>query len=106
MRVEDSACHEMRAGEVLNASYTEYPLHEAIIYGSRLDCAKFSKRLSCAIKHLPIRVRFSFEYDPQKAIEQGITKDPTLVLDDEIFLEGLTQAEVITEAFESLCGTH
>ncbi|QOP45804.1 hypothetical protein [Sulfurimonas paralvinellae] len=100
--MQDNVCHEMSAGEVLNASHAEYPLHEALIYGSRLDCAKFSKRLSCAIKHLPIRVRFSFEHDPQKAIEQGITKDPTLVLDGEIFLEGLTQAEAITEAFEKL----
>lgn len=35
-----------------------------------------------------------------KAVERGITRDPTLVLDGEIFLEGLVQAEAITEAFE------
>ena len=100
--MQNEACHEMQAGEVLNASHAEYPLHEAVIYGSRLDCAKFSKRLSCAIKNLPIRVRFSYEHDPEKAIERGITKDPTLVLDGAIFLEGLTQAEDITKAFEKL----
>ena len=100
--MQNEACHEMQAGEVLNASHAEYSLHEAVIYGSRLDCAKFSKRLSCAIKHLPIRVRFSYEYDPEKAIERGITKDPTLVLDGAIFLEGLTQAEEITKAFDKL----
>jgi predicted DsbA family dithiol-disulfide isomerase len=29
-----------------------------------------------------------------------VTRDPTLVLDGEIFLEGLVQAEEITQAFE------
>jgi len=100
--MENEACHEMSAGEVLNASHSEYPLHEAVIYGSRLDCVKFSKRLSCAIKHLPLRVKFSYEHDTQKAIDKGIRKDPTLVLDGAIFLEGLTQAEDITKAFEKL----
>ncbi|MBA1432861.1 MAG: hypothetical protein FAF04_04555 [Epsilonproteobacteria bacterium] len=38
----------------------------------------------------------------KKAIDKGITKDPTLVLDGAIFLEGLTQAEDITKAFEKL----
>ncbi len=100
--MQNEACHEMGAGEVLNASHSEYSLYEAVIYGSRLDCAKFSKRLSCAIKHLPIRIRFSYEHNSEKALEKGITKDPTLVLDGAIFLEGLTQAEAITKAFEKL----
>ena len=100
--MQNEACHEMGAGEILNASHAEYPLYEAVIYGSKLDCAKFSKRLSCAIKHLPIRVRFSYVHDSEKALEKGITKDPTLVLDGAIFLEGLTQAEDITKAFEKL----
>ncbi len=46
------SCHEMKAGEVLNSSSTEYPLYEVIIYGDKINCAKLSKRLSCAIKHL------------------------------------------------------
>jgi len=100
--MENEACHEMRAGEVLNAAHPEYPLYEAVIYGSRVDSAKLSKRLSCAIKHLPLRVRFSYEYDPQRAIEKGISKDPTLVLDGKIFLEGLVQSEEITKAFEEI----
>lgn len=95
-------CHEMGAGEVLNASHPEYPLHEAVIYGDRISCAKLSKRLSCAVKHLPIRLRFSYEYDTLKALDAGIVKDPTLVLDSQIFLEGLVEAETITEVFEKL----
>ena len=94
------ACHTMAPGEILNADKTEYPLFHAVLYGDKVSTAKFSKRLSCAVKHLPLRVEFRYEHDTQKAIEKGIAKDPTLVLDGEIFLEGLVQAEAITEAFQ------
>ena len=96
------ACHTMDEGEVLNAAKTEYPLFSAVLYGDRVSTAKFSKRLSCAIKHLPLRVAFHYEHDTQKALDAGVRKDPTLVLDGEIFLEGLVAAETITEAFEAL----
>ena len=96
------ACHTMDEGEVLNAAKTEYPLFHAVLYGDRVSTAKFSKRLSCAIKHLPLRVAFHYEYDTQKALDAGVRKDPTLVLDGEIFLEGLVAAETITESFEAL----
>ena len=66
-------CHEMNNGEILNAKHSEYPLFNAILYGDRVLSAKFSKRLSCAIKHLPLRVAFSFEYDTQKALDAGAT---------------------------------
>ena len=94
------ACHVMDEGEILNPQLTEAPLHEAVLYGDRVLTAKFSKRLSCAIKHLPIRVCFRYNHSTEKAIERGIAKDPTLVLDGEIFLEGLVPAEEITLAFE------
>jgi len=93
-------CHEMRDGEILNEQYLNYPLFNAIIYGDKVVCAKFSKRLSCAIKHLPLRVEFSFEYNTLKAIEIGIRKNPTLVLNNKILIEGLIQAEEITKKFE------
>ena len=95
-------CRVMKEGEILNEGHIEYPLFNAVIYGSRVECAKFSKRLSCAIKYLPVRVKFSFEYDTLKAIEKGIAKDPTLVLDGKIFIEGLVQSEEITKKFEKL----
>jgi len=98
MRYE--ACHTMNHGEILNADKSKYPLFHAVLYGDRVSTAKFSKRLSCAIKHLPLRVEFTYEYDTEKAVEKGVVKDPTLVLDGEIFLEGLVQAETITDAFE------
>ncbi len=92
----------MKDGEILNLKYPEYPLYHAVLYGDKVSTAKFSKRLSCAIKHLPLRVQFHYVYSTQKAVEAGIQKDPTLVLEGEIFLEGLLPAEEITEAFEKL----
>ncbi len=96
------ACHSMNEGEILNEAHTEWPLYHGVLYGDALSSAKFSKRLSCSLKHLPLRLSFHFEYDTLKAIESGITKDPTLILEGELFLEGLLQAERITEAFELL----
>jgi len=98
----DLVCRVMNEGEILNENNKEYPLFEGKLYGDKVSTAKFSKRLSCAIKHLPIRIKFSYEYDTQKAIENGIGKNPTFVLDGKIFLEGLVQAEEITDAFEKL----
>ena len=98
----DNTCHTMAEGEVLNADQTAYPLYHAVLYGDRVSTAKLSKRLSCAVKHLPLRISFSYEYDTSKAVEKGIAKDPTLVLEGKIFLEGLVEAEVITEMFKKL----
>lgn len=99
--MQDS-CHSMKEGEILNESHLEYPIYEAILYGDRISTEKFSKRLSCSIKHLPLRLHFSFEYDTLKAIEAGITTNPTLTLSGKIFIEGLVQAEEITEIFQVL----
>jgi hypothetical protein len=95
-------CRVMNEGEILNESHTEYPLYEGKLYGDKITTAKFSKRLSCAIKHLPIRIKFTYEYDTIKAIENGIGKNPTFVLNGKIFLERLVQAEEITKKFEEL----
>ena len=99
--MQNTICKEMKEGEVLNET-SSFPLYNAVIYGNKIDSAKLSKRVSCAIKHLPIRMKFSFVYDSLKAIEKGISKDPTLLLDDEIFIEGLIQSEEITKKFEKL----
>jgi len=100
LKTDNSVCHVMKSGEVLNAHKSDSPLFYAVLYGDKTLCEKFSKRLSCSIKHLPIRLKFSYEYSTQKAIDLGITKDPTLVLNGKIFLEGLFQAEDITATFE------
>ncbi len=92
----------MNDGEILNEHKRDCPLFHAVLYGDKVLCAKFSKRLACAIKHLPLRTEFRFEYDTAKAVDAGIRKDPTLMLDGKIFLEGLVPAETITQAFETL----
>ena len=97
----NEACHTMVEGEILNADKTEFPLFRTVLYGDKVLSAKLSKRLSCAIKHLPLRLEFRYEYSTQKAVEMGIAKDPTLVLNDEVFIEGLIQAEEITQKFEA-----
>ncbi len=101
-KIESIACHTMNEGEVLNSHLKDLSLHEATLYGDKILTAKFSKRLSCAIKHLPIRLRFHYNYSTQDAIKRGLAKDPTLILDDKIFLEGLVSAEEITKAFNNL----
>ncbi len=98
----NNSCHIMNDGEVLNAEHEEYTLFHGLLYGNRVSTAKFSKRLSCSIKHLPVRVSFNYEYDTLKAVEEGVTKDPTFFLNGKVFLEGLVQAEEITQAFEKL----
>jgi hypothetical protein len=100
--MQEIACHIMHEGEILNESHSEYPLYEGILYGGKVTTAKFSKRLSCSIRHLPLRLKFYFEYDILKAIETGVVKDPTLAVNGKIFLEGLVSAEDITKAFEQL----
>ena len=97
-------CHIISNGEILNSDKIDCPLYHALLYGDKILCAKFSKRLSCAIRHLPLRVEFGYEYDTQKAIEKGISKDPTLVLDGSIFIEGLVEAEEMMEKFKSIKG--
>jgi len=93
-------CRVMEDGEILNPHLDNLALNEAIIYGDKVLSQKLSKRLSCAIKHLPIRLKFSYNYSIEDAIDIGISKDPTMVLNSQIFIEGLISTEEITEKFE------
>lgn len=102
----NDACHTMKEGEILNEKEVHYPLLKALLYGDKISTAKLSKRVSCAIKHLPLRLSFTYEYDTLKAIENGITKDPTLCIDGLIFVEGLIQTEEIVAAFERYLKEH
>jgi len=96
------SCDVMVDGDVLNQDKKDFRLVHALLYGDKILTAKLSKRVSCAIKHLPLRVEFHYEYSTMKALESGVKKDPTLVLDDKIFIEGLIQTEEIVEMFENL----
>jgi len=75
--------------------------YHAIFYGDRINTDKLSRRFSCATKFLPISVNYTFEHDPLKALDAGVSKDPTLVFDGKLQIEGLIQAEDITEQVEN-----
>jgi hypothetical protein len=102
--ISNDACHIMSDGEILNENHADYPIFDGTLYGDKVLTAKFSKRLSCAIKHLPIRVRFVYDHDIMSAIEHDIRYDPTFVMDtgsdEEFVMEGLVSAEDITQSFE------
>jgi len=95
-------CEPLQEGQILNNHHNEYPLYHAILYGDKVLTKKLSKRLSCAIKALPIRVHFSSEHKTQKALDAGISKDPSLTLEGKVFIEGLLQTEEITQIFQQL----
>lgn len=95
-------CYALREGEVLHADYPEWPLFNITIHGSDRERVKISKRLMCAVKHLPLRLQVHYEKNAINSIEKGISKDPTIVCNDHILLEGLVSAEEITETFKNL----
>jgi len=95
-------CYPLAEGEILHAEHKSWPLFRVTIHGSDIERIKLSKRLSCAIKHLPLRLQVHYEKDTMKSIQEGIAKDPTLTLNGKILLEGLVSAEEITKTFENL----
>ena len=98
-------CYPLKEGEILNDDHPEYPLFAVTIHGSDRERVKLSKRLVCAVKHLPLRLSIRYEKDAEKSIALGVRKDPTLMLDTKILAEGLVSAETLTEIFETLLAT-
>jgi len=95
-------CYPLKEGEILNDDHPEYPLFAVTIHGSDRERVKLSKRLVCAVKHLPLRLTICYEKDAEKSIALGVRKAPTLMLDQTILAEGLVSAEKLTEIFEGL----
>ncbi len=94
-------CYPLKEGEILNDG-KNYPLFEVTIHGSDTNRVKLSKRLVCAIKHLPLRLKIHYQKDTAKSIEKGVAKDPTLEYNGKFLAEGLISAEEITKIFEEL----
>ena len=94
-------CYPLKEGEILNED-KNYPLFEVTIHGSDINRVKLSKRLVCAIKHLPLRLKIHYQKDTVKSIEKGVSKDPTLEYNGKFLAEGLISAEEITKIFEEL----
>ena len=93
-------CTPLASGEILNVSHLDWPLIEAVIYGDPTLCAKLSKRLVCAVKYQPLRLRIDTITDTQAALEAGVSYDPTLFINGKPFIEGLVAAETITQAMQ------
>lgn len=55
------SCYTLNEGEVLHEKNSEYPLFEVTIYGSKIEGIKISKRLTCSVKHLPVRVKIHYQ---------------------------------------------
>jgi len=94
-------CYPLKEGEILNKGKV-YPLFEVTIHGSDTNRVKLSKRLVCAVKHLPLRLKIHYQKDTAKSIEKGVAKDPTLEYNGKFLAEGLVSAEEITKTFEEL----
>ena len=94
-------CYPLKEGEILNEDKA-YPLFEVTIHGSDTNRVKLSKRLVCAVKHLPLRLKIHYQKDTAKSIEKGVAKDPTLEYNGKFLAEGLISAEEITKIFEGL----
>jgi len=98
----DNFCHPLEKDEILNEQQHDFPLYELYIYGSKLECLKISKRIMCSVKHLPLRVKAHYIHDTQKAIENGIRKDPSVMLNNTVIIEGLISAEEIEQIFTNI----
>ncbi len=95
-------CYPLKEGEILHENHIEYPLFKLTIHGSDTERIKLAKRLVCAVKHLPLRLRIHYEKDTMKSIEKGVAKDPTLEWQGKFLAQGLVSAEELTEIFENL----
>lgn len=93
------SCAPLAPGEILNASQSQWPFIEAVIYGDPTLCTKLAKRLVCGVRDLPLRLRLDMITDTQAAIEAGATHDPSLFINGKPFIEGLVTAEEITALF-------
>ncbi|WP_456381639.1 hypothetical protein [Hydrogenimonas sp.] len=95
-------CYPLAEGETLNADHPEWPLFDVTIHGGDRERVKLSKRLVCAVKHLPLRLTIHYEKDVEKSIERGVAKDPTLEYAGDFLAEGFVSAERLGEIFENL----
>jgi len=96
------SCAPLAEGEILNGAHSEWPLFEVTIHGSARERLKLSKRLLCAVKHLPLRLHIRYEKSTEKSVEYGVAKDPTLEMGGRFLAEGLVSAEELEARFQAL----
>lgn len=77
------------------------PVVHAVIYGNREEAAKLQKRVACASRRFHISWQFKTQTDPFEAIDFGIIRQPSLVIDGRVVVEGLSATEEIENVLES-----
>jgi hypothetical protein len=97
-----TSCYPLKEGEILNEAYPDYPLFFVTIHGSERERIKLSKRLVCALKHLPLRLQIHYEKDTETSLNRGVRHDPTLEYEDTFLAEGLVSAETLNELFSQM----
>jgi len=97
-------CYPLKEGEILNADHLDWPLFAVTIHGSDAERIKLAKRLVCAVKHLPLRLKVHYEKNAMKSIEKGVAKDPTLEWQGRLLAQGLVSAEELLAIFQQLIG--
>ena len=95
-------CYPLKENEILNGDHLEYPLFAVTIHGSTAERIKLAKRLVCALKHLPLRLKIHYEKDALASIQKGVAKDPTLEWKGKFLAQGLVSAEELAKIFEEL----
>ena len=67
-------------GDVINGHQSDWPLLDLTLYGSRNETAKLAKRVNCALRTLPLRVRLHYVRNPLAWSEAGIEQLPALTI--------------------------
>ncbi len=65
------------------------------ILGSGLAATKLKSRLLCALGGLGWMAEVAVHLDPERALNLGARRDPVLLADGSIFMEGLPRTEEI-----------
>lgn len=90
-------------GEVINGHQPDWPLIDLTLYGNRNETAKLAKRVKCALRTLPMRVRLRYVRAPEAWVEAEISRLPALCGCGE-YHEGWMQTEEIAKVVSQWCG--
>jgi len=69
------------------------PIVKGTLYGTKHEVAKLKKRILCASRSLGISWQFTEETDLLKAADAGATNLPSLVVNDNLLIQGLLTTE-------------
>lgn len=74
------------------------------ILGSGQDAAKLRQRLSCALGGLGFNAQITVHADSERAIALGATRDPAIIVNNQLLADGLPQTEVLDSLLRPILG--